>query len=55
MVQLREKQKFQIKIKRLGINGEGIGYHQKMIIFVANALPDEEVLVQVTKTTPKYA
>lgn len=55
MVQLREKQKFQIKIKRLGINGEGIGYHQKMIIFVANALPDEEVLVQVTKTTHKYA
>ena len=55
MVQLREKQKFQIKIKRLGINGEGIGYHQKMIIFVANALPDEEVLVQVTKATPKYA
>ena len=34
-----------LKIKRLGINGEGIGYFKRLIIFVPYALPKEEVLV----------
>ncbi|PEH48830.1 23S rRNA (uracil(1939)-C(5))-methyltransferase RlmD [Enterococcus faecium] len=44
-----------LKIKRLGINGEGIGYFKRLIIFVPYALPKEEVLVKITKATPRYA
>lgn len=55
MVQLQPKQKIQLTIKKLGINGEGIAYYRKLIIFVPNALPDEEVIVEITRATPKYA
>lgn len=44
-----------LKIKRLGINGEGIGYYKRLIIFVPNTLPKEEVQVKITKLTPKFA
>ncbi|KAF1297265.1 23S rRNA (uracil-5-)-methyltransferase RumA [Enterococcus sp. JM4C] len=44
-----------LKIKRLGINGEGIGYYKRLIIFVPNALPTEDVQVKITKATPKFA
>lgn len=44
-----------LKIKRLGINGEGIGYYKRLIIFVPNTLPKEEVQVKITKVTPKFA
>ena len=37
-----------LKIKKLGINGEGIGYVNKTILFVPGALPKEEVLVKIT-------
>lgn len=52
---LREGQTIQLLIKRLGINGEGIGYYQRLIIFVPSALPNETVKVQITKLTPKFA
>ncbi|MGD7046092.1 23S rRNA (uracil(1939)-C(5))-methyltransferase RlmD [Jeotgalibacillus proteolyticus] len=48
-------QEFPLTIKRLGINGEGIGYFKKQVVFVPGALPGEEVVVQVTKIHPKYA
>ncbi|PKK93466.1 MAG: 23S rRNA (uracil(1939)-C(5))-methyltransferase RlmD [Tenericutes bacterium HGW-Tenericutes-6] len=38
----------ELKIKRMGINGEGIGYYQKLAIFVDYALPDEDVKVEIT-------
>ena len=44
-----------LDIKRLGINGEGIGYYKKQAIFVDGALPKENVLVKVTKTFKGYA
>jgi 23S rRNA (uracil1939-C5)-methyltransferase len=37
----------QLSIKRMGINGEGIGYDQKLAIFVDHALPGEEVMVKI--------
>ena len=43
-----------ITIKRLGINGEGIGYYKKKIIFIPNALPGEVVVAKITETFPKY-
>lgn len=38
-----------ISIKRMGINGEGIGYFNKLAIFVDQALPDEELDVVITQ------
>lgn len=37
----------ELTIKRMGINGEGIGYDQKLAIFVDHALPGEEVIVKI--------
>lgn len=42
-------QKLNIDIKNIGINGEGIGYFQKMAIFVNQALPRENVDVEITE------
>lgn len=43
-----------ITIKSLGINGEGIGYYKKKIIFIPGALPDEVVVAQIVKSYPHY-
>ena len=42
-----------VTIKRLGINGEGVGYYRKKAIFVDGALPGEVVRARVTKVEPK--
>ncbi len=44
----------QIEIKKLGINGEGIGYINKKVCFVDNALPGEVVEVELDNNNPKY-
>lgn len=54
-VQLKNGQKLQLTIKRLGINGEGIGYYKKLIVFVPRVLPGEEVIAEVIKATPRFA
>ncbi|MCF6411982.1 23S rRNA (uracil(1939)-C(5))-methyltransferase RlmD [Pseudalkalibacillus salsuginis] len=41
-----------LAIKRLGINGEGIGFYNKKVTFVTGALPGEEVIARVTKPLP---
>ncbi len=38
-----------IDIKRLGINGEGIGFHNRLAIFIDGAIPGEKVLAKITK------
>ncbi|KRM41162.1 23S rRNA (uracil-5-)-methyltransferase [Lactobacillus hamsteri DSM 5661 = JCM 6256] len=43
-----------ITIKRLGINGEGIGYYRKKIIFIPGALPNEVVVAKIEKEYPHY-
>ena len=43
-----------IEIKRLGINGEGIGYINKKAVFVDFALPGEEVRIKITKDNKTY-
>ncbi|MGK0551273.1 23S rRNA (uracil(1939)-C(5))-methyltransferase RlmD [Enterococcus faecalis] len=53
--QLKQGQQITLKIKRLGINGEGIGYYKKLIIFVPGALPKEEVTITIRNITPKFA
>ncbi|EUJ29141.1 RNA methyltransferase [Listeria floridensis FSL S10-1187] len=47
-------QEFPLKIKRMGINGEGIGYYKQAVVFVPGALTGEEVIVEVTKTHKNY-
>lgn len=46
--------RFPLTIKRLGINGEGIGYYKRKICFVPHALPDEVVVVEVTETNTHF-
>lgn len=43
-----------VDIKRLGINGEGIAFYKKLSVFVENALPKENVLVEITSVKSKY-
>jgi 23S rRNA (uracil1939-C5)-methyltransferase len=40
--------KLNLQIKRMGINGEGIGYLNRLAIFVDQALPNETVEVDIT-------
>lgn len=54
-VQLKTNQTLTLKIKRLGINGEGIAYYKRLIIFVTGALPNETVIARITKATPRFA
>jgi 23S rRNA (uracil1939-C5)-methyltransferase len=54
-VTIKPKQTFPLTIKRLGINGEGVGYFKKQVVFVPGALPGEEVVVEATKVQPKFA
>jgi len=46
--------KERIVIKKLGINGEGIGYIHRKICFVNGVLPDEEVEIEIIENKPKY-
>lgn len=46
--------RFPLTIKRLGINGEGIGYFKHKITFVPYALVGEVVVVEVTESSPRY-
>lgn len=54
-VQLKTNQTLTLKIKRLGINGEGIAYYKRLIIFVTGALPNETVVARIRKATPRFA
>lgn len=52
---LQQGQTFPLTIKRLGINGEGVGYFKRQVVFVQGALPGEEVVVEATKIMPKFS
>lgn len=43
-----------VKILRLDDQGRGIGYLNDKIVFIPNALPEEEVIVEIEKETSKY-
>ncbi|MFD1484082.1 23S rRNA (uracil(1939)-C(5))-methyltransferase RlmD [Lacticaseibacillus baoqingensis] len=47
-------QRFPLTIKRLDINGNGIGYFKRKITFVTGALPGEVVVAEVTKIHDRY-
>src|SRR6185503_17705746 len=54
-MKVQKGQTFPLTIKRLGINGEGVGYFKRQVVFVPGALPGEEVVVEATKINPKFA
>lgn len=48
-------QTFPVTIKRLGINGEGVGYFKRQVVFIPGALPGEEVVAEATKIQRGFA
>ena len=44
----------ELEVKKIGINGEGIAYYNKKIVFIDNALPKEKVKVEVVEETDKF-
>lgn len=52
---MKENEQFILDIKRLGINGEGIGFYNKLAVFVDGAIPGEGHEVVVTKCENKMA
>jgi len=43
-----------VTIKRIGINGEGVGYYKRKAVFINGVLPDEVVKADVVKAEPTY-
>ena len=46
---LAKNQEILLTIKRIGINGEGIGYYKRLAVFVKGALPKKEIIAKVTE------
>ncbi|MBQ9519968.1 MAG: 23S rRNA (uracil(1939)-C(5))-methyltransferase RlmD [Acholeplasmatales bacterium] len=55
MPNIKKDDEFILDIKRLGINGEGIGFYNKLAVFVKDAIPGEGHNVKVTKVDNKMA
>lgn len=43
-----------VTIKRIGINGEGVGYYRRKAVFIKGVLPDEVVKAKVTRIEPGF-
>ncbi|RCX20316.1 23S rRNA m(5)U-1939 methyltransferase [Fontibacillus phaseoli] len=43
-----------VTIKRLGINGEGVGYYRRKAVFIEGALPDEVIKAEIIRAETKY-
>lgn len=52
---LDKGQTIPLTIKRLGINGEGVGFFKRTVVFVPGALPGEEVTAEITRVFPNRA
>lgn len=52
---MKENDQFILDIKRLGINGEGIGFYNKLAVFVEGAIPGEGHEISITKCDNKMA
>ena len=45
----------EVEIKKIGINGEGVGYVNRQVVFVPGALPTEVVVTRITKVERNFA
>ena len=52
---LKIDDEFLVTIKRIGINGEGIGYYKRQAVFIPGALVGEEVVAKCTKVARGYS
>ena len=52
---LKIDDEFLVTIKRIGINGEGIGYYKRQAVFIPGALVNEEVIAKCTKVAKGYS
>jgi 23S rRNA (uracil-5-)-methyltransferase RumA len=52
---LQKNKTILLTIKRLGINGEGIGYYKRQAVFVKGLIPPEEAIVRITDVKPTYS
>ena len=52
---VKEGDKFILDIKRMGINGEGIGFYNRLAIFVDGVIPGEGHNIEITKLEGKMA
>ncbi len=52
---LSQGQSIVLTIRSIGINGEGIGYYKKKVVFVEGALPEEVVIAEITKVQKNLA
>lgn len=50
--QMKINDLIEVEIKKIGINGEGIGYYNRLTVFVDHALPGETVIVRVREIYP---
>lgn len=51
---LKVDDRIKVTGKRMGINGEGIAYYKKKVVFVEGLIHDEEAEVIVTEVTDRY-
>ena len=51
---LEVNQEVLVTIKRLGINGEGIGYYKRLAVFIPGVFPPEEVVVKITEVNSNF-
>ncbi len=51
---LKVNQEVLVTIKRLGINGEGIGFYKRQAVFVDGVFPPEQVVVKITEVQKSY-
>ncbi|MFC4077098.1 23S rRNA (uracil(1939)-C(5))-methyltransferase RlmD [Salinithrix halophila] len=54
-MQLKKGEVIGLPIRRLGINGEGVGFYRKQVVFVDGAIPGEYVTTRITEVQKKYA
>jgi 23S rRNA (uracil1939-C5)-methyltransferase len=57
-MQLKKGENISVKIEKLAFGGAGIGYYKiddnKVVVFVENAVPGDEVTASLTKIKPNY-
>lgn len=53
-VKVNVGERFPLSIKKLGVEGQGIGYYRHKVCFVPGALPGEVVVAEVTAVHEKY-
>lgn len=55
MINLKIGKKLRLNVVRLGINGEGIAYFKRRLVFVGYALPGEEILVEIVENQRNFS